>query len=225
MRRTIVAALVTAITAMLPTSPALAAAVRPGATYHGDATYYPANEALGNCSYGQVPYIRIAALNSTDYDNARMCGAYVRVTGPRGTETVKIIDRCPECESGEIDLNGTVFGRIADPLAGRVRVSWRLVSPDTTNKLSFRYKEGSSTFWCALQVRNHRNPVVKLEVSVSGTWRALPRTEYNYFISNNGQGCGSSIRVTDIHGQRLTVSGIRMQPGALQETSVQFGKH
>lgn len=223
MRRTMLAILIAAVMASLPAAPALAA-VQPGATYHGDATYYPANDALGNCSYGEISYTRIAALNSADYDNARMCGAYVQVTGPRGTETVKIIDRCPECKPGDIDLNDAVFGKIADPLAGRVRVSWKLASPDTTNKLSFRYKEGSSAFWCALQVRNHRNPVVKLELSINNTWHVLPRAEYNYFISNYGQGCGSSIRVTDIYGQHLTVSGISMRPGTVQGTGVQFSK-
>lgn len=224
MRRAAIPLLVAAVISALPVAPA-AAGVRPGTIHRGDATYYPANEALGNCSYGRVPYTRIAALNSADYDNARMCGAYIQVTGPRGTETVKIVDRCPECRPGDIDLNGAVFGRIGNPQAGRVRVSWKLVSPATTSTLSFRYKEGSSAHWCAIQVRNHRNPITRLEVQVHGGWRALPRTGYNYFVANDGRGCGGKIRVADIYGQQLTVPLIALRPGILQTTRAQFRRH
>ncbi|MFI6784709.1 hypothetical protein [Micromonospora sp. NPDC050276] len=35
----------------------------------------------------------------------------------------------------------------------------------------------------------------------------MSRTEYNYFLSEDGSGCGA-IRVTDIYGERLTVSGL-----------------
>jgi expansin (peptidoglycan-binding protein) len=224
MRRVTPALLAIVVAAGLPTTPAVAA-VKPDTVHRGDATYYPADEAFGNCSYGRVSYLRTAALNSADYDNARMCGAYLQVTGPRGTEIVKIIDRCPECKPGDIDLNRAVFARIGDPRAGRVRVSWKLVSPNTGNKLSFRYKEGSSAHWCALQVRNHRNPVTKLELYVNRKWRVLPRTDYNYFTSNDGKGCGAQIRVTDIYGQSLTASGIALRPGKVENTKLQFREH
>ena len=136
----------------------------------GDATYYPANEASGSCSYGRLTEVAIAALNQHDYDSGHLCGAHVEVTGPRGTVVVQIMDRCPECAPGDIDLNRAVYDRVADPLAGRVPVSWRVVSPDIATTLAFRYKEGSSQHWCAIQVRNHRNPVSTLEIRDGTTW-------------------------------------------------------
>nr|WP_060886710.1 expansin EXLX1 family cellulose-binding protein [Streptomyces caniscabiei] len=87
-----------------------------------------------------------------------------------------------------------------------------------------RYKEGSTQWWCGIQVRNHRNPVATLEVRTGTTWRQLPRQEYNYFVSADGAGCGSDIRVKDIHGQTLTDTGIALTPNVDQPGRAQFTK-
>ena len=218
-------ALLAGTTALLwaTTSPA-SASVQPGTTYSGEGTFYGAT-GVGNCLYDATADIGIAALNHTDYENARMCGAYLQVQGPRGEITVKIVDRCPECRPGDIDLSERAFARIADPVAGRVPITWKLVSPDIGGTVAYRYKEGSSQWWCGIQVRNHRNPVATLEVRTGSTWRQLPRQEYNYFVSDNGAGCGSDIRVTDIYGQTLTDTGITITPNVDQRGRAQFTKH
>lgn len=211
-------------TALLTAAPAPAyASVQPGVTYSGEGTFYGAT-GVGNCLYDATSDIAIAALNHTDYDNARMCGAFIRVKGPRGELTVRIVDRCPECRPGDVDLGQQAFARIADPVAGRVPITWTLVSPDLAGPVSYRYKEGSTQWWCGIQVRNHRNPVATLEVRTGTTWRQLPRQEYNYFVSADGAGCGSDIRVKDIHGQTLTDTGIALTPNVDQPGRAQFTK-
>ncbi|WP_327723456.1 expansin EXLX1 family cellulose-binding protein [Streptomyces europaeiscabiei] len=211
--------LLAAVTAFLTTSTAPAyAGVRPGVTYSGEGTFYGAT-GVGNCLYDATGDIAIAALNHTDYENARMCGAFIRVKGPRGELTVKIVDRCPECAPGDVDLGQQAFARIADPVAGRVPITWTLVSPDIGGPVAYRYKEGSTQWWCGIQVRNHRNPVATLEVRTGTTWRQLPRQEYNFFVSADGTGCGS-----DIHGQTLTDSGITLTPNTDQPGRAQFAK-
>ena len=99
------------------------------------------------------------------------------------------------------------------------------MSPSLAGGISIRYKPGSSQWWCGIQVINHRNPVARLEVMVSGAWKALPRASYNYFISAQGAGCGSQIRVTDIYGQKLSVGNLPITVNVTQATSVQFAKH
>ncbi|GAA3787242.1 expansin EXLX1 family cellulose-binding protein [Streptomyces phyllanthi] len=198
------------------------ASVQPGTTYSGEGTFYGAT-GVGNCLYDATGDIGIAALNHTDYETSRMCGAYLQVKGPRGEITVKIVDRCPECGPGDIDLGERAFARIADPVAGRVPITWKLVSPDIGGTVAYRYKEGSTQWWCGIQVRNHRNPVATLEVRTGSTWRQLPRREWNYFVSEDGTGCGSDIRVTDIHGQTLTDTGIAIRPNVDQPGRAQFG--
>jgi expansin (peptidoglycan-binding protein) len=169
----------------------------------------------------------IAAMNTTDYETSRACGAYVLVHAANGASvTVRITNECPlPCAPGQLDLSQQAFAKLADLKVGRLPITWQLVSPSTVGTMSIRYKTGSSPYWCAIQVIGHRNPVARLEVRTSGGWRQLPRTDYNYFISANGAGCGGSIRITDLYGEQLTVSGIALRPDVVQPTRVQFARH
>ncbi|QFZ20872.1 expansin EXLX1 family cellulose-binding protein [Saccharothrix syringae] len=198
--------------------------IQPGTTYHGEGTYYGAT-GQGNCSYDPGGDTAIAALNHTDYAGSALCGAYLRATGPRGTVTVKVVDRCPECAPGDIDFSAQAFARVADPAAGRVPISWQLVSPEITGPLAFRYKEGSTRWWCGIQVRNHRNPVTRLEAQTATGWRELTRTDYNYFLSPDGAGCGTPLRITDLYGQALTQPALPITPGVDQAGTAQFSRH
>src|SRR5947207_428644 len=86
--------------------------------HHGVATYYDAPGA-GACSFDASPQnLMVAAMNAPDYDNAAVCGEYVTVSGPRAVITVRIVDLCPECEAGHLDLSQPAFAQIADPLLG-----------------------------------------------------------------------------------------------------------
>ena len=44
-------------------------------------------------------------------------------------------------------------------------VTWKIVPLDTAADAlpSYKYTVGSTEFWCAVQVRNHRYPIAKLE--------------------------------------------------------------
>lgn len=204
--------------------PALGAGrIQYGPVYTGEGTFYGAT-GEGNCSYEASSDRMIAAMNELDYENSQACGAYVAVTGPTGnTVTVKVVDRCPECRPGDIDLSAEAFAKLANPSAGRIKISWKLVSPAVSGPVAYKYKDGSSQWWCAVQVRNHRNPVLRLEVLVGGSWKQLTRQTYNYFLSADGSGCGSTIRITDIYGHQLVDSGITLSPTLVQQGKSQFG--
>jgi expansin (peptidoglycan-binding protein) len=205
----------------------LAGRIRPGVTYHGVATEYEAADGNGACLFGPAADMMIAAMNETDYETAKACGAYVRVRASNGASvTVLITNECPlPCAPGQIDLSRQAFAKIADPKAGRITITWSLLSPGSSKAVSLRYKSGSSQYWCGIQVIGHRNPVALLEVRVGGGWRQLSRTGYNYFLSTSGSGCGGAIRITDIYGQKLTVNGIALKPDVAQQTQVQFSQH
>ncbi|MFE5812900.1 expansin EXLX1 family cellulose-binding protein [Streptomyces sp. NPDC056479] len=201
--------------------------IRPGNTYTGVATAYEAADGNGACLLGPSPDLMIAAMNTTDYETSRACGAYVLVRAANGKSiTVRITNECPlPCAPGQIDLSQQAFAKLADLKVGRIPITWQLLSPSTSETMSLRYKTGSNPYWCAIQAIGHRNPVARLEVQTGGGWRQLPRTEYNYFVSADGSGCGGSIRVTDIYGERLTVNGIALRPDVAQPTGVQFARH
>jgi expansin (peptidoglycan-binding protein) len=194
-----------------------------GRTHSGEATHYGAT-GEGNCLLDRSSDLMVAAMNATEYENSQACGAYIEVTGPRGTVTVKIVDQCPGCKPGDIDFSPQTFARIADPVAGRVRISWRLLSPALRGPVAYRYKEGSNQWWCGIQVRGHRNPVRTMESLVNGGWQRLARQSYNYFVSPDGSGCGKPLRITDIYGNQLTErKPVPISVGVVQPGSGQFG--
>jgi expansin (peptidoglycan-binding protein) len=209
------------------TTPSSAGRIRPNTTYTGVATAYEADDGDGACLFGPSPDLMIAAMNTTDYETSRACGAYVLVRAANGKSiTVRITNECPlPCAPGQLDLSQQAFAKLADLKVGRIPITWQLLSPSTSDTISIRYKTGSSPHWCGIQAIGHRNPVARLEVRTSGGWLQLPRTEYNYFISANGSGCGSSVRITDIYGERLTITGIALWPNVVQPTGVQFARH
>ena len=205
----------------------LAGRIRPNTTYTGVATAYEAGDGDGACLFGPSDDLMIAAMNTTDYETSRACGAYVLVHAANGASvTVRITNECPlPCAPGQLDLSQQAFAKLADLKVGRIPITWQLVSPSAVGTISLRYKTGSSPYWCGIQVIGHRNPVARLEVRTPGGWRPLPRTDYDYFISADGSGCGGSIRITDLYGERLTVSGIALRPNVVQPTRVQFARH
>ncbi|MEU0941218.1 expansin EXLX1 family cellulose-binding protein [Streptomyces canus] len=209
------------------TTPPSAGRIRPNTSYQGVATAYEAGVGDGACLFGPSPDMMIAAMNTTDYETSRACGAYVLVHAANGKSiTVRITNECPlPCAPGQIDLSQQAFAKLADLKVGRLPITWSLVSPSSIGTMSIRYKTGSSVYWCGIQVIGHRNPVARLEVSTGGGWRQLPRTSFNYFISADGSGCGKTIRVTDIYGEQLTVSGLAVLPNVVQPTRVQFSRH
>lgn len=188
-----------------------------GETRTGEATYYTFADGRGNCSFDATPDdLMVGAMNKADYTGAALCGAFVEITGPKGTVTVRVVDQCPECPKGNIDLSPQAFDRIAERVQGRVPITWHTVSPEISGPIRYRIKEGSSQWWTAVQIRNHRNPIAKLEVrDDKGQFVAMVRQDYNYFIRaspNEGLGPGPyTFRVTDIYGNMLTDSNIPLQ--------------
>ncbi|MEV5613623.1 expansin EXLX1 family cellulose-binding protein [Streptomyces sp. NPDC052225] len=207
---------------------ALAGRIRPGATYKGTATFYDAQDGDGACTYGPAGTTMTAAMNTLDYETSKACGAYVRVRASSGaTITVRITNECPApCAPGQLDLSAEAFAQLAAPVKGQIPITWSLVSPSSTKPIALRYKTGSSQHWCGIQALDHRNPLARLEVRTASGWRSLPRTDYNYFLAEDGNGCGtSSIRLTDIYGEQLTVTGIALSPNTVQRTGAQFAAH
>jgi expansin (peptidoglycan-binding protein) len=210
-----------------PVTTSLAGRIRPKVTYPGVATVYKAGVGDGACSYGPSSDMMIAAMNTTDYETSRACGAYVLVHAANGASvTVRITNECPlPCAPGQLDLSEQAFAKLAPVSTGRLAITWSLLSPSTAGAISIRYKTGSSPYWCGIQAIGHRNPLARLEVRTGNGWRQLARTDYNYFLSPDGSGCGGAIRLTDIYGQQLTINQIALRPDVIQPTRVQFARH
>jgi expansin (peptidoglycan-binding protein) len=190
----------------------------------GRATFYELDQ-LGNCSFHDVRASDLyVALGPAEYREAAACGGFLDVSGPKGTVRVKVVDQCPECGRGHLDLSRAAFGRIADVSKGSVAVRYATVADPPVGPLSFRVKEGSSKFWFALLVDNHGNALRSVQVrSGGGAWRTLELADFGYWISETGAGTGPfQVRVTDVRGHTAQVSGIAFRPGVVQKTTTRL---
>jgi expansin (peptidoglycan-binding protein) len=183
----------------------------PAVVHTGDATYYSFADGSGNCCFPATPDdLMIGAMNHTDYDASYACGACVRVSGPDSVIDIRIVDQCPECRPGDIDLSPLAFSLIADMVRGRVPITWQLIPCPVSGPIVYHFKDGSNPWWTAVQVRNHRYPILSVAyLAADSTFVEIPRTDYNYFVETNGLGPGPyTFRVTDCFGQTLIDSGI-----------------
>lgn len=189
----------------------------------GEATYYDA-DGTGNCSFDASPNdLLVAAMNAADYNTAAWCGACLEVTGPMGTVTVRVVDQCPGCVHGDLDLSPQAFEKIAPLSAGRVPITWHEVACNVEGPISYHFKDGANAYWTAIQIRNHRYPIATLEAQVDGAWQDIPRLSYNYFVETAGLGPGPyALRVTDTHGQVVEDSGIALGDDVTRAGTGQF---
>ncbi|CAF0852381.1 unnamed protein product [Rotaria sordida] len=77
----------------------------------------------------------IAALNSAQFDphtpngnpnRNSLCNKLANVVGPKGSVTVKIVDKCPGCHYGDLDLSEPAFKVVIGDLdIGRGQITWK----------------------------------------------------------------------------------------------------
>lgn len=184
----------------------------------GEATYYTFADGSGACGFPAQTgggEILVAAMNNPMFDGSNVCGMCAHVVGPSGEVTVQIVDLCPECPSGNLDLSPDAFMRISPLSAGRVPITWTEVPCDVSGPLVYHFKDGSNQWWTALQIRNHRHRIASVEAQVGGAWTPIERLDYNYFVDASGLGPGPyALRVTDVHGHVVEDTGV---PGGLDD--------
>ncbi|HKS98950.1 MAG TPA: expansin EXLX1 family cellulose-binding protein, partial [Rugosimonospora sp.] len=202
--------------------PACAALPAASAGHAGIATFYTPGGGTGNCSFPSLPADGLyVALSPPEYAAAGACGGYLDVTGRTGTVRVKVVDQCPGCAAGHLDLSRQAFARIDDPVRGQVPIRYTaVVNPQPAAALSFVVKTGSSQYWLAILVDGAGNPLSTVEVKVGGGWQALARQDYDYWLAAGGAGKGPfTLRVTDTYGHQVTASGIGLSPGTVQRST------
>jgi expansin (peptidoglycan-binding protein) len=205
--------------------------LEPKGTIHtGDGTYYGGGYVGGCAMLDPVSTdYWIVAMNLADYNDAQLAGAYLEVTGELGTINMLVTDLLPEGKKGDLDLYVDAFPLIAPKEKGRVPVSWKIIPLDTAENapVCYKRKEGTTEFWCGVQVRNHRYPITKLEyLNENGEFVEIKRRPYNYFESMEMGKGPFTFRITDIYGQVIIDENIPLSTddSVIIEGHVQFPK-
>lgn len=195
-----------------------------GQPENGRATYYAA-DGSGACGFDPSPNdLNVAAMDAPEWAGSAVCGECVEVTGPKGQVTVRIVDLCPECEQGHLDLSQEAFAQIADVAAGNVAIKWQVVACDVQGPVQYHIKDGSSQWWTAIQVRNSKLPISKLEYKTgTGSYTNVTRADYNYFVVDTGVGPNPySVRITAQTGATLEDSLPAVVPNTTIPGAAQF---
>jgi expansin (peptidoglycan-binding protein) len=193
----------------------------------GVATFYDA-DGTGACMFDVDPGRRVTAVALPDWAGSAHCGQCLEVWGPLGRVVVRVVDQCPECPSGHLDLSAEAFAAIADPLLGVVPIAFRSIECPVAGNLAVRQKEGSNAWWLALQVRDHRYAVAQVEVRENGSsvWQTMARQDYNYFLVESGSGLSLplDLRITDLHGHVAVENDIvtAVAPGEVEPGTTQL---
>ena len=191
----------------------------------GKVTYYDFADGGGACSFDPTPNdLMVGAMNAPDYLASAACGACASISTSDGKNVVvRIVDLCPECQTGHIDLSPDAFALLGDLSLGVIQTTWHYVACDYQGPIQYKFKEGSNQWWTAVQIRHHSNRVAKFEYDAAGTWVEVPRTDYNYFVEDQGMGPGPyHFRVTDIFGQSVEDDGIAFVEGGVVDGKSQF---
>jgi len=204
-----------------------ACASPPATSAHsGKATFYDLDGGTPNCSYPSAPDDDLfVALGPSEYSDAAACGTYLDVTGPKGKVRVKVIDKCPECDAGHLDLSRTAFKKIGAESAGVIPITYKtVVNPATPGPLSVRMIDGTSRYYWAALIDNHGNQLQSVKVAgPGGTFHTAKRADYNNWIIDGGAGSGPfKIKILDVYGRSATVTGISLTPNKTQSTSARL---
>jgi expansin (peptidoglycan-binding protein) len=216
-------------------SSASAAAIKAlGQVQRGKATFYDA-DGSGNCSFPMpAPDLMVVAPNKErHYAGSALCGACMRVTGAKGSVVVRVVDSCPvdtgenDCgdTNADLDLSAQAFAAIDDPRRGIVDVSFEVVPCSVTGPMRYRFKSGSSQYWTAIQILNHRLPVAKVEFKSGSGWVEMAREDDDFFVEQEGVGPsprGLSLRVTASNGEVVEETLPRLAAGETLTGTKQF---
>ncbi|WFN57493.1 expansin EXLX1 family cellulose-binding protein [Dickeya lacustris] len=186
-----------------------AAAWQLGDICYGYATATGSGYSGGAVLLDPIPAdMEITALNPAQLNykgvKAALAGAYLKVTGPKGSTTVYVTDLYPEGGNCALDLSFNAFKKIGNLQDGKINIQWELVKGPVTGNVVYRIKEGSNPYWAAVQIRNVKYPILSLKYLRDGKWISTPKTDYNHFILENVGKNYTPIEFTDVKGNILS---------------------
>ena len=200
-----------------------------GPIYSGDATAYGMPDGGGNCLFPKEEYyndMMLAAINHEQYVDdlgCGLCAVVVSTSNDFQPIRVRILDQCPECAHGSLDLSDKAFKALTNMNPSRVKITWALIPCDVEiagypalvekgSKIKFHFKSGSSQWWFQVQIFNTKYPVASVEVEMNGEFVALSRELHNYWSKPDGDvGPGPyTFRVTLANSEVIVARNVEM---------------
>ncbi|OWZ15763.1 Carbohydrate-binding protein [Phytophthora megakarya] len=184
--------------------------------FTGDGTAYTLGQSsAGNCNMMSALDFAItdyAALNNEQWDGLQNCGrcaevscADSRCADQSKSIVVQILDRCPECEQGDLDLSPTVFTALTGSTPSRYTIKWKFVDCPVSGNVNYCLKGGSNNYWTAVQPTNFATGVKSLQINGQDT--TMLDSAYYYLLDGASQTqtdlSSVTISMTDVNGNSI----------------------
>eukprot|EP00887_Chlorella_sp_A99_P004320 scaffold15.g4320.t1 len=184
------------------------------------------------CSFRSLPTFArtdFAAINNAQWDEGRNCGrcVSVRCVDPRckvqGRDiTLMVVDQCPECKHGDLDLSIPAYDNITGLWPNRLAFSWTWADcPPVDGSISLTTKDGSNAFWQAFYLSNAQFPIAA--AALDGT--PLQRQQFGFWQHPAPIAGGAhTLELTSADGRTVkgTFSGDLLSAKAAIDTGLQF---
>ncbi|CAH0476001.1 unnamed protein product [Peronospora belbahrii] len=187
--------------------------------FTGDGTSYNLGQpSAGNCNmmssldFATMDYV---ALNDAQWDGLQNCGrcAEVSCVDERCADqsksiVVQILDRCPDCRYGDLDLSQSVFKTLTGSTPARYRIKWKLVTCPVLGNVKYCLKGGSNSYWLAVQPTNVATGIKHLQIN--GKETIMLGSAY-YFLLDGG-----SQTQTDLSCMKIAMTDVN--DNSMEET-------
>ena len=186
------------------------------------ATWYTVGSP--QCSLPVAPGDFVTAIAAADFAGSAACGRCLQVTGPLGSVLVQVVDQCPSCAAGHLDLGADAFAAIAVPADGIADISYESTECPVVGPIHIYFSPASNPYYAQVQIRNPRYGVKSVEAYADSSWVSLPRTADDYFEFNRLELVPNplDLRVTDIHDDVLVESSVPVAADSEVTGSGQF---
>jgi hypothetical protein len=194
-------------------------AIKGRSMYVGDGTAYSEAVPDGSgfaCSFRKLfkhTKIYFAAINIEQWENGLSCGRCVNVlcTDPFCTVKnkkvkVQIVDQCPECKKGDIDLSIPAYRDVTGRWPHRLTVNWEWTSCEdiVDGDLLLSPKDGQNPWYHAFYLSNAANAIKKVTLNSK---IEMSRNQFGFYHFQGELEQGPyTLRIVSIDGEMLTAT-------------------
>ncbi|KAL7685317.1 putative expansin/pollen allergen, DPBB domain, expansin, cellulose-binding-like domain superfamily [Plasmopara halstedii] len=182
--------------------------------FTGEGTSYTLGQvSSGNCNFMYDPGVgeNYAALNNEQWESTHNCGrcAQVSCDDPRcsdttSTEIVYLVDRCPECKAGDLDLSPTVFKKLTGSDPSRYKIKWSFAACPVQGNIKYCTKTGSSNAWLAIQPANFATGIASVKIANQDVTMVDSCYYYLLVKGSNVEMSAVNVELTSTTGETIT---------------------
>ncbi|CAE6418088.1 unnamed protein product, partial [Rhizoctonia solani] len=90
----------------------------------GKGTWYNPSVGTGACGWRNKDSELVVAVGPSKYNKVKKCGQSITVKSGGKSVNVKVVDLCPSCGGGSLDLSPAAFKKLAPLGKGVIQVTW-----------------------------------------------------------------------------------------------------